>query len=40
MNKNKKENKGASLNVKIFCLFLAGVMIFGVVATALAILMQ
>ncbi len=39
MNKNKKESKGASINVKIFCLVMAAVMVFGVVATTVAILL-
>ncbi len=39
MNRNKKESKGASLNVKLFCLIMAGVMVFGVVATTIAIIL-
>jgi hypothetical protein len=39
MNRNKKESKGASLNVKIFCLVMAAIMIFGVVAGALAMVL-
>ena len=39
MNRNKKESQGASLNVKIFCLILAGVMVFGVVAGVLVMVL-
>ncbi len=39
MNRNKKETSGKSMNVRIFCLVLAGVMIFGVVAGALALVL-
>ena len=38
MNKNKQENNGPSLKVRVFCLVLAGLMIFGVAATVIGLL--
>ena len=39
MNRNKKENQGASVSVKIICAVLVGALVLGVLATAIMLLM-
>lgn len=38
MNRNKKENKGAPVSVKIVCAVLVGALVLGVLATAIMLL--
>lgn len=39
MNRNKKENQGAPVSVKIICAVLVGALVLGVLATAIMLLM-
>ena len=39
MNRNKKENQGAPISVKIVCAVLVGALVLGVLATAIMLLL-
>ena len=38
MNRNKKENQGAPVSVKVVCAILVGALVLGVIATVIMLL--